>query len=182
MNVEECFKELQNGNIQALKILYEDLRTPIYSIILSIVADKSIAEDLLQETFLRVYSKAYQYKPNTNAKAWVITIARNLAYDSVRNNKILKEDINDLNEQELIPFHPVVSVREDIVIDKLELTKALLKLEKTEREIVVMHVIAGFKHFEIAETLGVPSSTVRWKYRIAIKKLTELVGGNYYYG
>lgn len=179
MDLEQCLQEIATGKIEPLKLLYENFRTPVYALILSIVKNRTIAEDLLQETFLKVYTKAYQYKPHTNVKAWIISIARNLSYDSLRNNKIINQDFDEIAIGEFNEFSPLVSTTEDAIVNKLELTKALLNLEKTEREIVVMHVIAGLKHSEIGETLRMPCSTIRWKYRSALKKLSSEIGGNY---
>jgi len=71
----------------------------------------------------------------------------------------------------------IVSNNEEQIINKLELTRALLSLEKIEREIVVMHVVAGLKHSEIGKALCIPNGTVRWKYRLALKKLFKQIGG-----
>ena len=74
----------------------------------------------------------------------------------------------------------LVSSNEDQIINKLELTRSLLSLEKTEREIVIMYVVAGLKHSEIGKVLCNPNGTVRWKYRLALKRLFNQIGGNRY--
>jgi RNA polymerase sigma-70 factor (ECF subfamily) len=180
MEIEEYLCEIANGKIEALQLLYEELKTSIFALILAIVRNRTLAEDLLQETFIRIYTKAYQYKPNTNAKAWVITIARNLSYESLRNNKIVDLDIEEVACEDFRDISLLVTNNEDHVINKLELTRALLNLEKTEREIVVMHVVAGLKHSEIGKALCIPDGTVRWKYRMALQKLFKQIGGNSY--
>jgi RNA polymerase sigma factor (sigma-70 family) len=180
MNIEKYLLEIVNGNMDALQLLYEELRTSIFALILAIVKNRTSAEDLLQETFIRIYTKAYQYKPNTNAKAWIITIARNLSYESLRNNRITNSDIEELTCEDFSNISTLISSNEDQIINKLELTKALLNLEKTDREIVVLHVVAGMKHSEIGKALCIPDGTVRWKYRLALKKLLKQIGGNHY--
>lgn len=180
MEIEKCLNEIKNGKIEALQLLYEELRISIFALILAIVRNRTLAEDLLQETFIRIYTKAYQYKENTNAKAWIITIARNLSYESLRSSKTLNLDIEELACEEFSDISVLVSSNEDKILNKLELTRALLSLEKTEREIVVMHVVAGLKHSEIGRTLCMPDSTVRWKYRLALQKLYKEIGGSSY--
>lgn len=182
MNIEECLQEITKGKIDALQLLYEELKTPVFAVIIAIVKNRALAEDLLQETFIRIYTKAYQYKPNTNAKAWIISISRNLSYESLRNTKTINQDIEELDFEEFNDISMLIPNLEDQVINKLELTKALLNLEKIEREIVVMHVVAGLKHSEIGKTLCIPDGTVRWKYRLALKKLFNQIGGNDYAG
>lgn len=180
MEIEEWLSDIASGKIESLKSLYEDLRTSIFAIILAIVRNRTLAEDLLQETFIRIYTKAYQYRPNTNAKAWIISIARNLAIESLRNNKTVNQDIEDLSYEEFSDISTLVSNNEDKIINKLEITRALLSLEKTEREIVVMHVVSGLKHAEIGKALCIPDGTVRWKYRLALQKLSKQIGGDRY--
>src|SRR5690554_3935659 len=62
-------------------------------------------------------------------------------------------------------------------VENLDLMSALLELDEADRQIVVLHVVAGFKHREIADFLSLPHSTVRWRYRRALSKLAAILGG-----
>jgi RNA polymerase sigma-70 factor (ECF subfamily) len=180
MSEEECIRELSKGNIQALEQLYNLMKTTVYAVALAIVRDKSMAEDIVQETFVRVYTKVDKYVPDTNPRAWVVSIARNLAYDSLRNRKGIVsssgfEEGYITDEVEEIG----ISIDESI-LDRMELTSLLLKLGETERQIVVLHAVGGLKHSEISEILKIPEGTVRWKYSSTLKKLAERLGGREY--
>lgn len=168
MNLEEAMKAVACGNADALRILYEHFRVMVYSIALSIVRHKPTAEDIVQETFVRVYEKAGTYEAGTNLKAWILRITRNLAYDALRReNKQLAKSCAE-NE----------TATETSIVRRLELIEALFQLGEVERQIVAMYVIAGLKHNEISEQLGIPAGTVRWKYRQSLSRLAEIMGGD----
>jgi RNA polymerase sigma-70 factor (ECF subfamily) len=178
MKEEEYLRELSNGNIAALEKLYILMKTTVYAVALAIVRNRSIAEDIVQETFVKVYMKIDKYIPNTNPKAWIITIARNLSYDSLRNqNGIITSADFDGNYM-LDGAEKQDLGLDEIVLTRLELTEELFKLSEIERQVVVLHVVAGLKHSEISKILNIPEGTVRWKYSITLKKLAERLGGN----
>lgn len=168
MNLDETMHSVARGDVEALRILYEQLRVPVYALALAILRSKPEAEDVLQETFIRVYERAESYQTGTNPKAWMIAIARNLAYDALRRKK--KETTSELKED--------ITSNDSTILQRLELTEALFRLEHLERQIVVMHAVAGLKHSEISEQLGIPAGTVRWKYRQSLSRLAEIMGGD----
>jgi RNA polymerase sigma-70 factor (ECF subfamily) len=177
MKEEECIRELAKGNIQALEQIYNLMKTTVYAVALAIVRNKSMAEDIMQETFVKVYMKIDKYIPDTNPRAWVISIARNLAYDLLRSRKtiVFSDDFGEgciTKEAE----EAGVSVDESL-LNRMELTGELLKLGEIERQIVVLHAVGGLKHSEISKILKIPEGTVRWKYSSTLKKLAERLGG-----
>lgn len=76
MGIDECLKAIADGNVDALEVLYAEMRVAVFSVVLSVVRDQQLAEDLTQETFLRIYTYAGRYEPGTNSKAWILTVAR----------------------------------------------------------------------------------------------------------
>lgn len=165
--MDKYVEDLCNGDISALNHIYEEFKTPLYAFLITLTKNHSVAEDLLQETFLKVYDKVNLYTKGTNFKAWLFSVARNLAYDYLRSNKSKWEELDNISEAIVI---------EDEVLNKLNISKALFVLSDVDREIVIMHVVGGFKHSEIAKELNLNSNTVRWRYREAIKKLNEFLG------
>lgn len=164
-DIDACLQDIAQGSMTALLQLYQELHRSIYALLLSIVKNKSLAEDLLQETFITVYSKAHLYVPRTNGRAWVF---RNLAYDALRKAKFTAPLEMDSGDGASLPNSRV---------ENLDLMSALLELDEADRQIVVLHVVAGFKHREIADFLSLPHSTVRWRYRRALSKLAAILGG-----
>lgn len=169
-DIEACLVEIAQGSMTSLQRLYQELHRPIYALLLSIVKNEPLAEDLPQETFITVYNKAHLYRPGTNGKAWVYRIARNLAYDALRKAKHAAQLQMDLADGGALP---------DSRVEGLELICSLLELDAIDRQIVVLHAVGGFKHREIAEFLGTPHSTVRWRYRKALSKLAAILGGEH---
>lgn len=167
-DIDACLQDIAQGSMTALQQLYQELHRSIYALLLSIVKNKSLAEDLLQETFITVYSKAHLYVPRTNGRAWVFRIARNLAYDALRKAKFTAPLEMNSGDGASLPNSRV---------ENLDLMSALLELDEADRQIVVLHVVAGFKHREIADFLSLPHSTVRWRYRRALSKLAAILGG-----
>jgi RNA polymerase sigma-70 factor (ECF subfamily) len=150
---------IASGDLGALERLYRRLRVPVFAVSLAVVRDRAAAEDVLQETFVRVLEKAGTFRAGTRPRAWVLAIARNLAIDAVRRRR------------EAAPYETRGA---GDPLGRLVVTRALLELEPLEREIVALHALGGLTHAEIAEQLAMPPGTVRWKYRAALRRLEPL--------
>ncbi|MEF3303559.1 RNA polymerase sigma factor [Paenibacillus sp. GYB003] len=172
MDIEEALEAVARGNVEALRIVYERYRHIVYSVAVAIVKEKQAAEDVLHDTFVRVYEKAHTYRTGTRPKAWIASIARNLAYDAYRQRKRAGGGCGE----------PADDEAENRAVQSMELRDALARLDVTERQIVVLHLVAGLKHREIGEQLGIPAGTVRWKYRRSLARLAETIGGGEYDG
>jgi RNA polymerase sigma factor (sigma-70 family) len=149
------------GELAALEALYRDLRVAVFAVALAVVRDWALAEDVLQDTFVRVAERASTYRPGTRPRAWVLAIARNLAVDAVRRRR--DPGWMDDRAEEADPLRGLV------------VTHALMALGPPEREIVALHALGGLTHGEIGAQLGIPPGTVRWKYRAALRVLAPLL-------
>ena len=131
---------------------------------LRILGSQQDAEDAVQETFVKAYQSAAQYRSQGKPMAWLITITRNLCMEKLRErgkrSDIPEEDWDKYLEQ--TPASPE---------DRLVLEQCLKALDDSERQIVILHAVGGMKHRETAELLGLPLATVLSKYSRAIKKL-----------
>ena len=175
MDIEKCILSIANGDIEALERLYSAVRVAVYGFVLSIVCDAVLAEDITQDAFIQIYNKAALYRAGTNPMAWVITIAKNLAYDTLRKGKkVCFMETKD--KQETIG----VEEQEDIKFSRCEIEEVLSKLPIDERKIVILKAVSGFTHSEIARMLNLSEGTVKWKYYRALKKLSETIGGEIY--
>lgn len=159
------FQRIATGDKEAFRLLYEETSQSVYVFLLSIVRNREDAEDLLQETYIRVRLYADQYKDQGKPLAWIFTIARNLALMRLRELK--KSSYQDFDELQVgADFSDINHVE-----DRIVLTSAFRVLREEERTIVLLHAVNGFKHREIAQLLNKPLATVLSKYRRAIKKL-----------
>ena len=144
--------------------IYSDMKTPIMTVIMRIVQNRETAEDILQEVFIKLY-----YSPPTDVskpRAYIFKTAGNLAVDHLRKNKhtVSLEDFGD-----------TLYAPENDRSEKLDIERALEKLEERERQIVTLHINGGFKFREIAEILEMPLGTAVWRYQKAVKRLRELL-------
>ena len=160
--------QVADGDMAALHDLYDLAHKSVYGFALSITKNTHDAEDVLQETFLRVYAKAADYVPQRKPLAWIFTIARNLALTKLRSHG--KDLPLDESREEIPDLSPIENVEQRLVLETL-----FRVLSTEEKEIVVMHVAAGLKHREIAAVLDLPLSTVLSKYRRALAKLKTAV-------
>lgn len=164
---DELLRRIADGEMRALEALYRAMRVPVFAVALAVTGDRCTAEDVMQDTFVRVYHGAPGYQPGTRARAWVLMITRHLAVDAVRR-RAREPASGTAGRDAAAPGGEPGGVR-------LDLVRALLQLEMIDRQIVVLHDMAGLTHAEIAAELQVPAGTVRWRYRVALARLRPLV-------
>ena len=169
--LEGLMAEVAAGDQEALGELYHRARTAVYGLALSILRHGHDAEDVTQDTFVRVWERADQYRPQGTPMAWLLSIARNLALMKLRERARTQDLPPEDWESFSIESHDVNTE------DRTVLTAALSALSEEERQIVMLHVTAGLKHRELAQLLELPLSTVLSKYRRALLKLKQRLEG-----
>lgn len=165
--IESQLAAMASGDTGAIAGFYEHTKAAIYGFSLSILKNRQDAEDVMQDVYLRIFQAASQYRPNGNPMPWVLTITKNLALMHLRKQK----KTTGLTEEQwdLIPAEsPSVTAE-----DRLLLSLAMGFLGEEERQIIMLHAVAGFKHREIADILDLALPTVLSKYHRAIKKLQK---------
>lgn len=158
---------INRGDIDAFDEIYMELRVPVYTIIFRILYDEPLAEDVMQEVFI----KLLQSPPSPhikNPRAWIFKIARNLAIDNKRKSSPY------LSSDDMKSLEPSL---EDTIGMRLDVETAMRLLPLDEREIVSLHINAGFKFREIADITDIPLGTVLWKYQKAIGRLRSYFNG-----
>lgn len=158
---------LQNDR-RGLKHIYEAYCPMIFSIVSDILKNREDGEDVTSEFFIRLWDIADTYRPGNGHRAWMITIARNMAIDYLRKKSRetpTAEIPDDLQEK---------PSAEDRVFRKLSLEQALQTLKKEERQVVNLKIMGELTFHEIAKILKKPPGTVAWRYRTAIQKLKEV--------
>jgi len=167
--IQRALEKFKNGDQSAFKVLYEATKTRAYFSILTIVKNDRDAEELLQETYLKVIDKIDSYQDNTHFAAWVSTIARNLAITYYRQNK--KISVVDISENEVL-----FGSNEPDYLKKTYVYKLLKILDPEDQEIVLRHVVLKETHQTIAKALNKPLGTITWRYQQALKKLRKESG------
>ena len=169
--LEPLLVRMQAGEQEALAELYHHARTAVYGLALSYLKNTHDAEDVTQDTFVRVWENVHQYQSRGTPLAWVLTVARNLALMKLRERG-KTQDMEPEEWDRLAGDNPLVTAE-----DRHVLQAALGGLSDEERQVVILHAVTGWKHREIADLLEVPLSTVLSKYRRALQKLKETLEG-----
>lgn len=162
---EAVFARIAQGDNEALTSLYEASYRPVFALLLSCTHNYQDAEDLLQETYIKICQGAHLYKPGGNPMAWIMKIAKNLYISRYRQEA--KMPISSLeNETIEIPYEYISRSEDRILIEKL-----FRKLKEDEREVILLHLLDGFTFKEISEIMEKPLGSVLSRYYRGLKKL-----------
>lgn len=177
---EELMSLILKKNTKALKTLYNRYEVSIFNYILKYTGSKDIAQDLLQETFTRVWYAAHTFSLEAGKfRGWLYTIALNIT----RNEMVKKRydyfyvDVTEIKgEQE--PIRPQTE-QPDAQMEHTDLkdtiAKALAKLKPHLREIIVLKHFQQLKFREIAEITKVPEGTLKARFHRAIAQLKPIL-------
>jgi RNA polymerase sigma-70 factor (ECF subfamily) len=164
LGLNKSMSRIAYGDVLALDALYKDLKKPVFMLALSILRDYPSAEDIMQETFLKVNEKADTYTAGTNPKAWVLTIARNLALNTIKKRSRETLTLEELGE---------TAADENGLLDGNDFTHTMRQLDEPERSIVTLRIVCGLRHAEIAKIVGLTANDTRVRYSRALKKLKK---------
>ena len=148
----------------ALESLYQATRSAVYAFAFSILRNAHDAEDVLQETYIRLWGASEGYRPQGKPMAWLLRITRNLALSRLREGQKTTEFLPDAQ----LPAPEGLSTE-----DRLLLQALLDRLPDQSRQILTLHAVSGLKHREIAVLLDLPLPTVLSKYHRAVKALQK---------
>ncbi len=133
---------------------------------LSITKDESLADDIVQDCYLKIINNALLIKQlkSSQVRSWLFKVIKNILIDKKRKEKLLNI-VSDVQEKS--NFNPELEVYVEQLLDKLD---------EEEREIVHCRYWLGMNSKEVAKELEVPASTVRWKLTKILKKLRMYAG------
>ena len=172
---EAWFEKIACGDNEAFTELYYASYKQLFGFLLSLTKNKEDAEDLLQNTYIKIRNGSHLYKKMGMPMTWMCAIAKNQYLDFVR--KYGKNRNTDFGEVENYVSEGMANVSDDAshVENKMILEYAFSILGEQERTIVILHMINGLKHREIAELTGLPLSTVLSKYNRSLKKMKNSI-------
>lgn len=164
---------IARGDGTGLNELYKRTKSAVYGFILSLVRDFQDAEDVTQDCYVSVYVNAAAYVSEKKPMAWILTIARNLSLKKLNE----KRRTTPIGEEEIERYYKERAMSAgNIAEDRFFLSEILNGLTDEEREILILHAVAGLKHRETAKILGIPLPTALSKYNRAVKKLQKKYG------
>lgn len=186
MSDEDLMSQFQAGVVEAFDILVSRYKDPLTNYIYRFLGDMKECEDLLQETFLRVYRNRHSYRRIAKYSTWLYTIAGNLARSEYRKRKRRRlyslQSVNrDDEEYEVeIPdetFSP--DKHTESTIQDRYIQEALKQISEEFREVVVLRDVQQLAYEEIAEITGLPMGTVKSRINRGRTKLQSLLGEVY---
>jgi len=171
----ELALRLKRRDASAMADLYDRFGRVAYSVIFTIVRDTGIAEDLVQETFLRVWNRMNGFDAERGALGpWLLTVARNRAIDHIRSaGARISRNAYELEEREYPSLF--ANAEEAIVIadQARRIRLALDTLNEKQKRVVELAYFEDLNQTEIADKLGEPLGTVKTWARTALKRLRE---------
>jgi RNA polymerase sigma-70 factor (ECF subfamily) len=170
----ELVRRLQRRDPQALAELYDRYGRLTYSLILRVVRDTAIAEDLVQETFLRVWNRVQGFDGGKGSIGpWLLAVARNRAIDYLRSTSGRERNAVEFDETD----HPALytDMEHDLLSsDNARVLKtAMEKLSPNLRQVIELAYFEGLTQTEMAERMGQPLGTVKTWVRSALKNLRD---------
>lgn len=164
-----------DGDAAAFLRVYEALYPVVSRCMRRWIADRALAEDLVQETFLRVHRARERYRPGAPVGPWVLTIGRRLSIDALRrrgtNRMVLTRD-GEVPEGRVEPPEPT-----DDAALIAEVRAAIAELPASLRPVVEMHKLDGRPMAEVAEALGINEGAARVRAHRGYKRLKDRLGG-----
>lgn len=172
LSEEELVQALRNREKVAAEALYDMYSASLYGVIFRIVNEETLAEDILQETFVKIWQSFSSYSSDKGRLfTWMVNIARNLSIDKVRSkdfrnqnkNQDLENTVNLIDEQNSTTYKPELLGIKDLV----------KTLRPEQKSILDLVYFKGYTHVEVADELGIPLGTVKTRLRMAIQELRK---------
>jgi RNA polymerase sigma-70 factor (ECF subfamily) len=173
----ELLGRIARGDRAALAALYEALGGQALAVALRVLASRSDAEEVLQDAFVEVWTRAKTYDPDRGgARAWVLAITRNRAIDRLRRRGAVSRLVSGAaNEPTATGTTPLELVEQRQAREKIQ--AALRELTPEQRQVLELGYFEGLSQSEIATRLKEPLGTVKTRVRAALQKLATLVPG-----
>jgi len=165
------------GEAQAFRALYDATAPKLFGVVLRIVRDRGVAEEVLQEAYLKVWQKAAVYNPDLGGPlAWLVTVARHAAIDRIRSREHATTVATALTDEAVLERLAVEGAPGVDAVARQALRDCLGRLDEEARVCVVLAYCEGYSRDELAERLGRPVGTVKtWLHR-SLKALAECLG------
>lgn len=163
---------LRNREKIAIEALYDMYSSSLYGVISRIIIDTATAEDVLQETFVKIWHSFSSYSTEKGRLfTWMVNIARNLSIDKIRSkdfknqnkNQELENNVTSIDEQRSTVYKP----------ELLGIKELVETLKPDQKAILDLVYFKGYTHVEAAEELAVPLGTVKTRLRMAIQQLRK---------
>ena len=180
---ETLMDELIQHDAHALEELYHRHRPILRGVVLRVVNDELDADDVLQEVFVQLWTRAEYYSPSKGKPlGWLITLARRRAIDRLRHRAAYRRATDRF---ELEVSHPSHDIQDSHTVERAAfegdmrhlVNAALLRLPEKQREVIERAFLEGMSHREIASAMHLPLGTVKTRIELGLRKLSSVLAG-----
>ena len=184
MNDNALVQKFINGDQLALEELVNRHKNRVFTYIVLIVKNHQLAEDIFQDTFIKVIRslKTGKYTENGKFVSWVLRIAHNLIIDHFRKEKLLSTTSNDDTEIDLFNSQKYSdeNIEDKLVYDQItdDVRKLIDLLPDDQRQVIIMRHYMGLSFKEISEQTNVSINTALGRMRYALINLRKLIKNN----
>jgi RNA polymerase sigma-70 factor, ECF subfamily len=175
---------LRRGDLEGLAVLVERYQHRLYRYLLRLIRQPAEAEDLFQQTWLRVASQIRRFDPRRNFDAWLFTVARNLAIDHLR--RVRPDSLDEQQAADPIYTPPALRASDPPAVDAMIAREhsrfvavAMEELPVLYREVLALRFEEEMKLEEIAQVLDAPLSTVKTRLRRGLENLRETLDARF---
>ena len=173
------------GDARALEVLYDRYSGVVFSFALRIVADRPLAEEILQEAFFRAWQQGGSFSAGRGTFiTWLLSITHNLSIDEIRRRRRRPQKAESEEPEQVLAAVPDTGagadVEDEVWLGALRDTigVALAQLPPAQREAIEMAYFQGLTQREIAEALGEPLGTIKTRMRLGLQKLRDALGSD----
>jgi RNA polymerase sigma-70 factor (ECF subfamily) len=169
-----------DGDSRALDTLYDRYSRVVYGVALRILGQAELAEDVVQETFWRVWRRSQTFQSGRGQVAsWIFGIAHNLSVDELRRQRSRPRPVYDTDETPVL--RDIEDDRMDVAAEAIEnergrlIGAALQQISADQREAIELAYFGGLSQSEIAERLQSPIGTIKTRIRLGLRKLRDVL-------
>jgi RNA polymerase sigma-70 factor (ECF subfamily) len=161
---------LNEGDKRAIPLIYENYSNSLYGVIIKVTGNEALAEDALQETFIKVWKYSKKYDPS-KAKlfTWLYRVARNTAIDKLRSHNLKFEKEVQISNSNVYKL-PAMSLNQDAI----DLKKHVASLESKYQIVLRALFFEGMTQQEASDELDIPLGTVKSRLKIGLRELKKI--------
>jgi RNA polymerase sigma-70 factor (ECF subfamily) len=167
----ELICRLRERDLSALGELFECYRHQVYRIALAIVRDAQVAEDILQDCFLKLHIYAHRIDPDRPLMPWLYRVTANLSYTYISRNQSHRADLDQVSDQLATPATQAPDRMTERNEMQGDVRGAIESLSDNQRIVVILHYLASMSIQDIAEVLDCPIGTVKSRLHYARENL-----------